>query len=254
MFTVVRHSQIRGLKAVDGATVSNLGEIEAVWLDDTGNVAYLSGREGYLPLNQVADISQQALSAYGRLMVEAPGHLQPLHELRVQSFWGDVLGWVDDFLFDWHTGEIAAYVLAGRSVEPLGEHAVFYPEDVEELAPDYVRLKENAYEDLKPESEGLEHFFSERSQPVQQLVGIMHHRLYPLLLPQDGPDTVQVKIKDVSDELAASGEHDPRALQEATALLHNQWESLLHGLSRSGQRAKAALAAARRHLLGKPQA
>ncbi|PZU98216.1 MAG: photosystem reaction center subunit H [Leptolyngbya sp.] len=254
MFTVVRHSQICGLTAIDGATVSNLGEIEAVWLDDTGNVAYLSGREGYLPLNQVADITQQALSTYGRLMVKPPDNLQLLHELRVQSFWGDLLGWVDDFLFDWHTGEIAAYVLAGRSVEPLGEHAVFYPKDVEELAPDYLRLKADAYEDLKPESEGLEGFFSEKSQPVQQLVGIMRYRLYPLLLPQDGPDVVRVKVKDASEELAASGDHDPSALQEATALLHNQWESLRHGLGRSGQRAKAALASARQHLLGRPQA
>lgn len=254
MLTVVRHSQIHGLTAIDGATVSNLGEIEAVWLDDTGHVAYLSGREGYLPLDQVADISQQALSTYGRLLVQAPDHLQPLHELRVQSFWGDLLGWVDDFLFDWHTGEIAAYVLAGRSVEPLGEHAVFYPEDVEELAPDYLRLKENAYADLQPESEGLKAFLSEQPEPVQELVGIMRHRLYPLLLPQDGPDAVRVKVKDASDELAATGDHDPNVLRAATALLHDQWESLLHSLSHSRQRAQAALASARQRLLGKPQA
>ena len=254
MLTVVRHSQIYGLTAIDGATVANLGEIEGVWLDNTGRVAYLSGREGFLPLDQVADVSQQALSTYGRLLVEAPAHVQALHKLGVQSFWGDMLGWVDDFLFDWQTGEIAAYVLAGRSVEPLGEHAVFYPNDVAELTPNYLRLKENAYADLRPESEGLQAFLSEQPEPVQELVSIMRHRLYPLLLPQDGPDAVRVKVKDAGDELAASGEHDPSAVQAATALLHEQWENLRHSLSRSGQRAKAALASARQHLWGRSQA
>ncbi|WP_411840634.1 photosystem reaction center subunit H [Nodosilinea sp. PGN35] len=254
MLTVVRHSQIHGLTAIDGATVASLGEIEAVWLDDTGRVAYLSGREGFLPLDQVADISQQALSTCGRVLVAAPDHVQSLHELRVQSFWGDLLGWVDDFLFDWRTGEIAAYVLAGRSVEPLGEHAVFYPDDVEELTPDYLRLKENAYADLKPESEGLQAFLSEQPESVQQMVAIMRHRLYPLLLPQDGPDAVKVKVNGAGDELAASGEHDRSALQAATALLHEQWENLRHSLGRSGQRARAALASARQHLWGRPPA
>jgi hypothetical protein len=245
MVTVVRHSQIRGLMAMDGTTILELGEIEAVWLDNTGHVAYLSGREGYFSLDQVSDISQQTLSTYGRLAVETPDNLQLLHELRVQSFWGDMLGWVDDFLFDWHTGEIAAYVLAGRSVEPLGEHAVFYPKDVEELAPDYLRLKENAYEDLRPESEGLEGFLSEEPQPGQSRVGLMRHRLYPLLLPQDGPDVVQVKVTTASDELVALGEQHSSPLQAATALLYS--------LGRSGQRARVALASARQHLLGRSQ-
>lgn len=252
MLNVVRRSQIQGLIAMDGSTISHLGEVEEVWLDDAGKVTYLSGSAGYLPLEQVANISNQALSTYGRLLVDAPENLQNLSQRAVHSSMGEPLGWVEDFLFDWHTGEIAAYVVVGPIAESLGEYAVLYPEDVEEITIEYLMIREGAEERLKPESEGLRGFLSEKSQQVQHMVKVISDRAHHLISPHDRPEVVQVKVKDVSDEIAASGEHDHKALQEATTYLHEQWESLQESISRSGNRAKTALNSAWKHLTGKP--
>lgn len=244
MLNIVRCSQIRGLMALDGSTLSHLGEVEEIWLDQTGKVAYWSGRAGYCPLEQVADVSNQALSTYGRLVMEAPEDLQSLHQLVVQSALGEPLGSVEDFLFDWHTGDIAAYLLAGQMAESWGESVVLYPEDVAEITVAYLKLHEGAQEHLLPESEGLRGFLSEKSQPVRHLVKVMGDRLHHLITPQDKPEVVRVKVKQVSDELATSGEHDQHVLQEATTYLHEQWESLQHSINRAGERAKAAFDAA----------
>ena len=252
MFNVVRRSQIQGLIAMDGSTISHLGEVEEVWLDETGKIVYLSGSVGYLPLEQVANISNKALSTYGRLIVDAPENLQTLSQLAVHSSMGEPLGWVEDFLFDWHTGEVAAYVLAGQIAESLGEYAVLYPEDVEEITIEHLIIRKGAEERLKPESEGLRGFLSEKSQQVQHLVKVIGDRVHHLISPHDHPEVVRVKVKDVSDEIAASGEHDHKALQEATTYLHEQWESLQESISRSGNRAKTALNSAWKHLTGKP--
>jgi sporulation protein YlmC with PRC-barrel domain len=252
MLNVVRHSQIQGLIAMDGSTIAHLGEVEAVWLDEMGKVAYLSGAAGYFPLEQVAAISNTALSTYGRLVVDAPENLQRLDQRVVKSSIGEPLGWVEDFLFDWHTGEIVAYILAGQIAESLGEYAVLYPADVEEMTVEYLMIHEGAQEHLKPESEGLQGFLSEKSQQVQHLVKVIGDRVHHLISPHDRPEVVRVKVKQVSDEMAASGEHDHPALQEATAYLHEQWESLQQSISRTGRRAKSALDSAWKHLTGKP--
>lgn len=251
MLTVVRRSQIQGLMALDGSTISYLGEMEEVWLDETGKVAYVSGRAGYLPLEQVSNISNQALSTYGRLLLDAPEHLQNLHQRAVHSSLGEPLGWVDDFLFDWHTGDIVAYILVGQITDSLGESVVLYPDDVEAIGDDYLLIRDGAQERLQPESEGLRGFLSEKSHQVRHLVKVMGDRLHHLVSPHDHPDVVRVKVKDVSDEIATTGDHDPQILQEATAYLHEQWESLQQSISRSGVRAKAALDAAWNRLTGK---
>ncbi len=252
MLNVIRRSQIQGLIAMDGSTISRLGEIEEVWLDKTGKVVYISGTAGYIPLEQIANISSQALSTYGNLVVDAPADLQRLHQLTVQTALGEPLGWVEDFLFDWHTGEIAAYILAGQIAESLGAHAVLYPEDVEEIAAAYLKTREGVQERLKPESEGLRGFLSEKSQQVRHLVQVIGDRVHHHVSPDDRPEVVRVKVKEVSHELAASGEHDHTALQEATAYLHEQWESLQQSIARSSQRAKSALDSAWKHLTRKP--
>jgi hypothetical protein len=158
---------------------------------------------------------------------------------------------VEDFLFDWHTGEIVAYVLAGEIAKPWGEAAVLYPEDVEEIAVDYLRIRPGAQQHLKSEAEGLKGFLSEKSQQVRHLVKTLGDRLHHLISPQDRPEVVRVKIKEVSDEMAASGHHDPAALAEATAYLQERWESLQHSISRAGSRAKTALDSTWKHLTGK---
>src|SRR5579883_157372 len=252
MLNMVRRAQIQGLTAMDGSTISYLGEMEEVWLDETGKVAYLSTSAGYLPLEQVAAISDTALSTYGRLVVDAPQNLQHLSQRAVHSATGEPLGWVDDFLFNWQTGEIAAYILAGPIAESLGEHAVLYPDDVVEIAVAYLRICEGAPERLKPESEGLRGFLSEKSHRVRHLVNVMGDRLHHLISPHDHPDVVRVKVKAISDELMASGQHDHHAIHEATAYLQEQWESLQKSIHHSGLRAKVALDSAWKHLTGKP--
>lgn len=251
MLNIVRRSQIRGLIAMDGSTLAHLGSVEEVWLDQTGRVTFLSGSAGYLPLEQIAGVSQQALSTYGRLIVALPENLQPLYRRVVQSSLGEPLGWVEEFLFDWHTGDIAAYILAGQIAEALGESAVLYPDDVAEIAVDYVRMHEGAQDRLKPVSEGLRGYLTEKSHQVQHLVKVIGDRLHHLVSPHDSSDVVRVKVKQVSDELATSGDHDPKVLQEAAAFLHEQWESLQRSISRSSNRAQSALDNAWKHLTGK---
>jgi sporulation protein YlmC with PRC-barrel domain len=238
--------------ALDSSTLSHLGEVDEVWVDETRKVVYLSAHAGYFPLGQVADVSHQALSTYGRLVVEAPADLQSLHQLAVHSALGEPLGWVEDFLFDWHTGDIAAYLLAGQMAESLGESVVLYPDDVAALTVEYLILREGAEARLQPESTGLSGFLSEKSQPVRHLVKMIGDRLHHLITPHDKPEVVRVKVKQVSEELATSGEHEHSALQEATAYLHEQWESLQHSISRAGERAKAAFDAAWKQLTAKP--
>ncbi|MGA7932580.1 MAG: photosystem reaction center subunit H [Kovacikia sp.] len=251
MLNIVRRSQIQGLTVMDSSTLSYLGEVMEVWLDRKGRVTYLSGVTGYLPLEQVADIANGALSTYGRLGVTAPEDLLSLHQLAVRSSTGEPLGWVEDFLFDWHTGEIAAYLLAGQIAEPLGELAVLFPEDVEELTIDHLMMREDAQKSLKSESEGLRGFLSEKSQQVQHLVKLIGDRLHYLISPHDQPEVVRVKVKQASDELATSSQHDRHALKEATDYLHDQWEGLQKNISRSEHRAKSALDSVWKSLTGK---
>ncbi|MGK7876361.1 MAG: photosystem reaction center subunit H [Xenococcaceae cyanobacterium] len=248
MIHVVRRSQMIGLTAMDGSTALRLGQTEEVWLDEWGRVTYLSGDQGYLPLEQVFVVGPDAVLSYSSTVVEPPGNLRRLHQLAVQSTLGEPLGWVEDFLFDWQTGEIAAYILGGEIAAPFGGRAVMYPEDIEAIDVEGVIVKEKAKDRLKSESEGLKGFLSEKSQGVKNLVRTIGDRLHSIVSPEDKPEVVRVKIKEVSDELASSSKHDRHTLKEATDFLQEQWESLQQSISRGGSRAKAALDAAWREL------
>jgi uncharacterized protein YrrD len=251
MFSIIRRSQIIGLAVINSSTVSRLGSIEEIWLDESGRIAYLSEGGGeYLPLEQVAGVGAGAVSVYHPIRRETPTHLHRLHQFVVQSTIGESLGWVEDFLFDWQTGEVVAYILTGEIAKPFGGRAVLYPEDVETIEAETIVIPEKTKGRLKSESEGLRGFLSEKSQQVKDLVHRMGDRLHDLISPQDKPDVVRVKIKAVSDELAASGEHDHHALQEATTFIHDQWESLQQSLSHTGQRAKVALESTWKQLTG----
>jgi uncharacterized protein YrrD len=248
MLNVIRYSQIIGLIAVDGSTASHLGEVEEVWLDEMEQIAYLSSVEGYLPLEQVSGVGSSAVSTYGRIFVNAPMNLHRLHQLAVQSTLGEPLGWIEDFLFDWQTGEIAAYILAGDIAEPFGGRAVLSPKDVQEVVAERVIIREAAKDHLKSEAEGLKGFLSEKSHQVRNLVNEISNRLHYLISPHDKPEVVRVKIKEVSDELASSGEHDNHTLKEASDFLHEQWQHLQQSISRAGSRAKSALDSAWKQL------
>ncbi|HEY9642028.1 MAG TPA: hypothetical protein V6C57_16190 [Coleofasciculaceae cyanobacterium] len=251
MLNVVRRSQILGLIAMDGATATHLGEVEEVWLDESGQIAYLSSTVGYLPLEQIAGIGTYALSTYGDLVVDAPLNLHPLHHLPVQSALAEPLGWVEDFLFDWHSGEVVAYILAGDIAEQFGGRAVLYPEDVPEIAIERMVIPAGTEKQLRSESEGLQGFLSEKSQQVQHLVQVIDDRLHDLISPHDQPERVRIKVNAVHDELAASGNHDHHALREATEFLHDQWASLQQNIAQAGERAKVAFDEAWQHLTTK---
>jgi uncharacterized protein YrrD len=251
MFNVVRYSQIVGLIAVDSSTTSHLGEVEEVWLDEMGRIAYLSSLEGYMSLEQMSGVGTTAVSTYGRIYDHAPMNLRRLHRLVVRSTLDEPLGWIEDFLFDWHTGEIVAYILAGDIAEPFGGKAVLYPEDVREIIAEKVVVREGAKDRLKSEAEGLKGFLSEKSHQVRHLVKIISDRLHDLISPHDKPEVVRVKIETVSDELADSGEHDRHTLEEATDFLQEQWQHLQQSISRAGSRAKSAFDSAWKQIAGK---
>ena len=118
---------------------------------------------------------------------------------------------------------------------------------MQEIVVDRVILRAGGEAQLERE-EGLNGFLSEKSHQVRHLVRVMGDRLHDLVTPHDQPEVVRVKIKDVSNELAASGHHDHPTLQEATALLQEQWAHVQHTISRAGHRAKVALESAWRHL------
>lgn len=251
MLSVVRYSQILGLIAVDSSTASHLGEVEDVWLDDSGRIAYLSSVVGYLPLEQIATIGIDAITTYGHLVVREPSNLRSIYHVSVQSATGEPLGWVEDFLFDWHTGEIVAYIVSGEIAESLGGSAILYPQDIQHVSAERVTIQNGATHRLMPEAEGLKGFLSEKSHQVQTLVRMIGDRLHDLVSPHDNPDVVHVKIKTVSDEMVASGNHDDHALKDATEFLHDRWESLQHTINRAGSRAKVALDAAWKQIAGK---
>ncbi len=245
MLNIIRRSQIIGLMAIDSATASRLGNVEEIWLDESGDVKYLSSHQGYWPLSQVSGVGGGAVSVYHKLLVGTPPNLYRWHQIPVQSSLGEPLGWVEDFLFDWHTGEISAYILAGEKMaSAFGERAVLLPEDVVDYAADAIIVQEGTQQRLKSESDGLRGFLSEKSNQVKSLVQEMVDRLHSLISPDDQPERVRIKVKQVSEELAASGEHDHQVLKEATEFLHEQWASLQHSISRKIGRAQSALEAA----------
>ncbi|MBE9169405.1 PRC-barrel domain-containing protein [Pleurocapsales cyanobacterium LEGE 06147] len=252
MFNIVRRSQIVGLMAMDGSTATRTGSVEEVWVDDNGQVVYFASQGGYTPFEQVFAIGPDAVLTYSDLAIEPPATLRRLHRMAVQTpSISDPLGWVDDFLFDWETGDIAAYIVEGEIAAPFGGRAVLFPEDVEVIDTEAIVIKEDTQNRLKSESEGLKGFLSEKSQQVKNLVKRMGDRLQSLVSPQDKPEVVRVKIKEVRDELAASGQHDKNALQEAAEFLQEKWDDFQHSLSRTGQRMKQAVDSAWKRLTHK---
>jgi uncharacterized protein YrrD len=250
MLNIIRRSQIVGATVFDGATAARLGHVEEVWLDESGQVAYLSGEGGYFPLAQVSGVGENTVSVFHRLAVEPPDHLRNGYRFPVRSVLGTPLGWIDDFLFDWQTGDIAAYILMEDVENPLDYRSVLFSEDVVVGMQDAILVREGMKYPLKSESEGLKGFLSEKSHQVRDLVRAMGDRLHQVIAPNDKPEVVHIKIKEASDELAASGHRDRHALQEATEFLQDQWESLQHSISRTSHRATRALDSAWKQLTG----
>ena len=251
MINVVRRSQIIGLLTMDGSRGLHLGQTEEVWLDESGRVTYLSDVSRYLPLEQIFVVGPDAVLTYSSTLVDAPEHLRRLQGLAVESTLREPLGWVEDFLFDWQTGEIAAYILRGTIAGSSGGRVILEPEDVVAIDAEAVVIREEAKNQLKTEAEGLKGFLSEKSHAVKNLVKIISDRLHGIVDPKDKSEAVRIKIKQVSDELASSGKYEPHALMEAREFLQERWSSLQQSIARASSRAKAALDAAWKELTAK---
>jgi uncharacterized protein YrrD len=251
MLSIIRRSQILGLKAIDPARTSSFAKVEEVWLDDRGRVLYLSDGDIYLPLERVSEVEPDIVLVYSTEPVNVRANLHRIDRLAVESSSGETIGWIEDFLFDWQTGEIVAYIVGGEIASPFGELAVLSPEDIETIAAEAIIIKEGATERLKTESEGLKGFLSERSQQVQNLVRTIAERLHHLTAPDDRPEVVRIKIEEVSKELENSGKHELDALKEAKEFIGEQWQSLQQSIDRASRKAKSALDSAWKQLSGK---
>lgn len=249
MFNIIRYSQMIGLTAIGNTTNSHLGNVEEIWLDESGYVTHLSSRQRYWSLTQVASVGKEIVSVDRPLMVASPPHLHRGYQLAVRSRIGETLGWVEDFLFDWHTGEIVAYILAGEIAIYLGERAILLPGDIEKYTPEALIIPEGARNLLKPELEGSKDFICEKSDQVKFLIHEITDRLQRLFSLNDGPDKLQIKIQQVSEDLASTNEYDQRHLAEATEFLHDQWASLQHGFNRNLNLAQTALEKAWKEIL-----
>lgn len=238
---VIRRSQIIGLIAMDGSTANKYDLIEEVWVDPAGRVIYLGGSAGYIPLEQISVIGEDAVLTYDNSFAEPLDNLLHLNRLEVSYPESDPLGWVEDFLFDWSTGDIAAYVVGGDIAEPFGGRAVLFPDAVKTIDATAVIIKEEATSPFQGESEGLKNFISEKSQQVKHLVQKMSNRLHSLIHPQDEPEVVHIKIREVSDQLADSGKHDRDVLREATEFLQDKWSDLQRSISCNHERMRSAL-------------
>lgn len=238
---VIRRSQIIGLTTMDSSTATEYNRVEEVLVDKNGRVVYIAGSEGYTPLEQVSVVGPDAVLTYSSDFFEPPRNLLRLNRMQVSSPISNPFGWVEDFLFDWETGDIAAYILGGDIAEPFGGRAVLFPDDIETIDAEIIVIKEEAKNRLKSEAEGLKGFLSEKSQQVKNLVSKMSDRLRSLVSPEDHPEVVRVKIKEVSDKLAESGKHDKNALAEATEFLQDKWSDLQHSVSYAGKQMKSAL-------------
>jgi len=243
MINVIRHSQMIGLMAMDRSTATGYGKIDEVWVDDSGRVSYFSSDEGYVPLDEVAVVGPDAVLSYSYFGMETPSDVfRQLHRTPIRmSRTSDAVGWIEDFLFDWETGDIVAYILGGEIASPFDDRAVLFPDDIDVIDTDAVVIKEGAKDRLKSESEGLKGFLSEKSQQVKHFVRRMRDRAESLIQSDDQPETVRVKVKQVGDELAASGKHNHNAIKEATAFLEDKWDDLQHRASKARKRMKKAL-------------
>ena len=241
MMNVIRRSQIIGLMAMDNSTASKYDCIEEVWSDESGRVVYLSGCAGYTPIEQISIVGEDAVLTYSSSVYEPTRNLFQLNRMSVSYPKSEPLGWVEDFLFDWSTGEIAAYVLGGDIAEPFGGRAVLFSDDVEAIDTEAIVIREETKDRLQSEAEGLKGFISEKSRQVKHLVRKMSDRLSSLIHPQDEADVVHIKIREVSDELAESGKHDRDALKKATEFLQDKWSELQHSIDRANTRMQTAL-------------
>ena len=249
MINIVRHSQIVGLTTMDSLTATQYDRVEEVWSDESGRIVYLSGGRGYTPLKQVSVVGNDAVLTYSDEIVQSPKNLRRIDRLEVSTLTSAPMGRVTDFLFDWESGDIVAYVLSGTIADPYGGTAVLFPNDIKIIDGGVIILKEGARNRLQSEKEGLKGFISEKSQQVRHLVRKMSQRLRDSVSSEDSAEAIKTKIGQLGHELA--GSVDKKALTEATEFLLDKWQELQRIATYKGKRMKSALDSAWKQLTHK---
>ncbi|EDX83374.1 hypothetical protein S7335_554 [Synechococcus sp. PCC 7335] len=254
MLNLIRYSQMVDLVAIDSGTSEYLGPIRDVWVDDTGRIVYLSSDRGYIPLIQVAGVSTQAVSTRG-LLIQSPPLLHRLKKLPIAASTKDNLeefdGWVEDFLFDWQTGEVTHYILAGKIAKEIGDRAVLAAEKVKTITAKAVVVEDDAQANLQSEASGLRGFLSEKQCQVRQLVHELSDRLHHQISADDTPQVVHVKIKAAGDDIAATNHPNQHLLAEAINFLHDHWEILQRSVRQANSRTQQALSSTWKQLTTK---
>lgn len=107
MLNVIRRSQMIGLTTMDRNTAKGYGKVEEVWVDSSGRVSYVSSDEGYFPIDEVATVGSDGVLTYSFTGINSPNDpLSQLNRMAVRTQRGhDPIGWIEDFLFDWETGD-----------------------------------------------------------------------------------------------------------------------------------------------------
>lgn len=190
--------------------------VQKVWVDDSGKVNYIADSRGYI---RVPDAIESDFE-----------RLQELYHMNIFSPQGERLGWVENFLFDWNTGNIAAYIIGGDMAAPFGGRAVLYPEDVEVIDAEAVIVKEGAQlSRFEKESQGWQSFLSATSQTLENLVKTTGERIKSLFSPQGKSQVIRVKIKQ--------GGNTSNPLPKAADFLVSHWENLTDKVQRALQAA-----------------
>lgn len=243
MINFVRRSQLIDLNTIDYETSTLYGPIDEVWVNPSGQVSYVTtNHQACIPIEQVKTVQFDRVHTYTHSIMTQPDDLYPLYQLAVHASPTNVpRGWIEDFLFDCETGDIAAYILEGDIAKPFGGRAVLYPNDVLQISAGAIVLREGAENRLKSEPEGLKGFLNKTSQQVQGLVKRMGTRLQPLVTPNEKPEVVRVKINQVKDQVTTSGRYDQTALREATEFVQDKWHDIQQSLSRASQHLKTAV-------------
>ncbi|MCU0533058.1 MAG: PRC-barrel domain-containing protein [Hydrococcus sp. Prado102] len=250
MLYLIRRSQIVGLMTIEKEANAFLDRVKEVWSDPTGRVAYLGCTKGYARLQQVLEIEPNAIYTGDRWRsVEIPSHLRCLYRLDVYSWRRESLGWVKDFIFDWQTGEIKAYILAGKITGRFNRRVVLLPEDVKVMEANAIVIKEGAQKRIKSASEGLKGFLCEKSPRIQKLVKYMSDRLYPHISPDDNSDVIRFKINLFANELVLEGKYNKHDLLKATEFVQQYWKDIAYSLNRSKEVAQSSLEAAWKQII-----
>ena len=245
MLNVVRRSHIVGLSTMDKTTATQYDRVEQVWLNEDRKVVYLKGTKGYIPLEQISVVGDAVLT-YGNKMVQSPQNLRRVDRLEVSTLTSAPMGWVEDFLFDWESGDVVAYVLGGTIAESYGGTMILFPDDIKIIDGEVIILKEGAKNRLKSEKEGLKGFLSEKSHQVKNTVRKMSHRLRESIDADDKAEVIKTKIVQTSEELEDSV--DKQTLAEAIEFLQSKWQELQQTAISAGRRVKSAANVAQKEL------